>query len=180
MTKYIDSDGTIRDDICEDCQIAFMTPNNHNTLNRAYAHASHNDEASLTDQSFKEDADINTIVKRIINGQQVPTALPEHFGVDDRMTYLEMQERINESKSTFYNLAPEIRAEFLNDHARWADQVNRDLQMGNVENLQRMGIDINRKPPQEPSEPLQPEKTWVHKGEPVKLPLDPQKTETEK
>lgn len=172
MTKYITEDGEIRDTTCDECTYYFKTPNNHDTLNEAYLSALECKDPSKTDQSFKDDADINQIIDRLKRGQQVNIPLPEDFGTDDRMTYLEMQERINESKATFYNLAPEIRSEFMNDHTRWADQVTRDLARGNIENLNRMGIAVE-KPPEPLPEPISSPGTATGGGGPVSPPEPP-------
>lgn len=120
----------------------FKTPHNHNRNIESDRTATRCEDPSLTDQSFKDEVDINVIVERALKGQEVPIVLPEHFGIDDRPTYLEIQERMAENAKTFYNLDPETRYEFQNNPARWMDQVRKDLDAGNLDNLARMGIDI--------------------------------------
>lgn len=144
MSKVITEDGMIVDEGCEDCVVFFKTPYNHNTDVEAYRTATQTPttEKSMTDQSFKEDADINTIMERIKQGHEYPIALPEHFGADERVDLFTARSRIAESNRTFYNLPAEIRSEFLNDPAIWERQVARDLNTGDFENLRRMGIDI--------------------------------------
>lgn len=116
-------------------------------------------DKSLTDQSFKEEVDINTIVDRIRRTGEVPITLPEHFGDGTNIpTLFDARMRIAENNATFYKLPPEIREEFLNDPGRWESQVMKDLDAGNLDNLARMGVDIRDlpvygyKPPAAPQE----------------------------
>lgn len=174
-------DGEILDTINPELTIYFKTPFNHDTTKEAELTADRDFDKSLTDQSFKEEADINTIIKRLKLGQhQGDVPLPEHFSSQPRMTYLEMQERLLETSATFYNLAPEIRNEFLNNPARWADQVMKDLAKGNVQNLQRMGIDVEVRPATATQEPPVPanKADGGEGGDPP--PKAPQKTDSAK
>lgn len=174
--KYLTDDGELLDENCEDCVIFFKTPNNHNTLHESMKGALVCEEPSKTDQSLKEDADINVIIDRIKKGAQYDIPLPEHFGIDDRIDLLEARTRIAESNATFYNLAPDIRSEFLNDPARWEEQVTKDLHAGNTENLKRMGIDITKKPVAPPvatPAPAAPVEGGVPPGTPPNPPIAP-------
>lgn len=148
MAKIITADGEIVDENCEDCVIGtvppfWKTPYNHDTMSESNRTALTCPEDSLTDQSFKEDADINTIMERVKQGAQIPVPLPEHFGDAFSIpTLLEARTRIAENNATFYNLPPNIRAEFLNDPARWEDHVHRQLVDQNFDEVERLGIDL--------------------------------------
>jgi len=143
MNKRITEDGEIVDDNCEDCTVYFKTPYNHNRNAESNRVALTTPEPSLTDQSFKEDADINVIIARAQKGE-LPVVLPEHFGnASEIPTLFEARSRIAESNATFYKLAPQIREEFLNDPARWERQVLKDLDEANLDNLRRMGVSID-------------------------------------
>lgn len=101
------------------------------------------DTESKTDTTFTDDSDINTIVKRIGLGLAIIEPLdPNAFGVQNKMTYVEMQAHLAQHRANFYNLPPDVREDFLNDPARWSDQVVKDLAEGNLDNLERLGIDL--------------------------------------
>lgn len=138
--KYMTEDGEIVDTICEDCQVLWKTPHNHDTQKEAELTATRDFDESKTDQSFKDEADINVLTKRMKLGMPVPPVLPEHFTDRPTLDYHAMRTIIAESNATFYNLAPDIREEFLNDPGRWETQVQKDMAEGNIENLDRMGL----------------------------------------
>lgn len=148
MKTKITEDGEI---ICEDCDETivgrvppfFKTPYNHDTDAEAHRTATVNTQKSLTDQSFTEEADINTIMERYGKGLVPSVPLPEHFGDAFQIpTLLEARTRIAESNATFYNLPPKIREEFMGDPARWEQQVIKDINEGNIDDLERMGLDM--------------------------------------
>lgn len=132
----------------------FKTPYNHDRNAESDRTGLACKDPTLTDQSFKEDADINTIIDRALKGQEFPIVLPEHFGNGVGIPSLyEARSRIAESNATFYNLPPKIREEFLNDPGRWEQQVITDLANGNTENLQRMGLTLERRATTAPNTP---------------------------
>lgn len=179
MSKYITEDGEIRDVMCEDCVIYWKTPHNHNTKSAAYEGALVCQDPTLTDESFKEDADINNLMERMRKGYVPDVVLPEHFGTDDRINLFEARSRIAESNATFYNLDADVRAQFMNDPARWEQQVHLDLAAGNIENLELMGIKVEKRP-EPPKETLQPEGGKGARGEPPLPPKPPEKSDTQK
>lgn len=149
MAKKITEHGEIVDENCEDCIIGtvppfFKTPYNHNRDDESNRTGLTCQDESLTDQSFKEEADINTIIERVKRGGTFNPPLPEHFGnAFEIPTLLEARTRIAENNATFYKLPPNIRAEFLNDPARWEERVIKDVQENNLDDLERMGIDMS-------------------------------------
>lgn len=147
--KRLTEDGEIVDINCEDCVIGVMpfwkTPHNHNTNNESDRTATTCKETSLTDQSFKQEADINFIMEQYGKGKAPNIVLPEHFGDAFAIpTLLEARTRIAQNNATFHSLAPEIREEFLNDPARWEERVIKDVADGNLDDLERMGIDMTQ------------------------------------
>lgn len=151
--KVMTEDGEILDTACEDCVVFFKTPYNHNRNAESDRTGLECKDKSLTDQSFKDETDINTIIDRLKRGQEVQVPLPEHFGPDQRVTLYEARVRIAENNATFYNLEPAVRAEFGNDPAAWERQVAKDLANGNIEGLQKMGLDPDRILVREPTQP---------------------------
>lgn len=122
----------------------FKTPYNHDRDAESLRVALTTPEPSLTDQSFKDETDINTIMERVLQTRELPLALPEHFGDATQIpTLFDARMRITESNKTFYNLPAKIREEFMNDPGRWESQVAKDLDNGDIENLKRMGLDIS-------------------------------------
>lgn len=174
--KTITEDGEIIDSNCEDCVVFFKTPYNHDRDAEAARTALYCKDVTLTDQSFKEEADINVIIERLKQGAEIPVTLPEHFGDQSMIpTWLETQNRIAENNKTFYNLDPDVRSEFLNDPARWADHVKKQLQEGNLPELDRMGLDTGNWIVQ--TRPRPPEAAT---GGPPVPPETPKETETKK
>lgn len=125
-------------------EIFFKTPYNHDRDQESQRVGLTCQDESLTDQSQAPDADINNIVKRYLHGQALPVPLPEQFGdaTDRPQTWLEIQQILATNNATFYRLPPEIRAEFLNNPALWMDQIDRDLATGDLDNLERCGMDV--------------------------------------
>lgn len=145
--KRITEDGEIVDINCEDCVTGivpfFKTPHNHNRNAESARVATENNGKSLTDQSFKDEADINVIMERYGKGATPNVVLPEHFGDAFQIpTLLEARTRIAENNATFYLLPANIREEFLNDPARWEQRIIEDVNTGNLDDLERMGIDM--------------------------------------
>jgi len=164
MSKKITEDGEIVDDICEDCPtVFFKTPYNHDRDVEAKRTALYCKDPSLTDQSFIEDADINTIINRAMRTGEMPVQLPPQYGdPGERLNMHDMYTRIAENNATFYKLPARIRNEYLNDPSRWGDQVLRDLAAGNVENLAKLGIEID--PESIPKAPEPPKAVTAPEG----------------
>lgn len=167
-----------------DRRIFFATPYNHDTRARAKTFATRTIGESKTDQSFKEEADINTIVSRIAAGKMIHQPLPMHFGEQPTMDLFEARTRIAESNKTFYNLPPDIRAEFQNDPARWEQAVLKATsgEQPDIPKLKALGLKVDEKPKEEPPKPLegdlQPSSGGGEKGG-LKAPPEPPK-ETDK
>lgn len=149
MKKIITPDGEIVDvdspgNDCDECTtVFFKTPYNHDTNKESDRTALKCEDRSLTDQSFKDEADINFIMERVRQGAEIPIPLPEHFGDAFNIpTLLEARERIAESNAAFYNLPARIRAEFLNDPARWEERIIKDINAGNLDGLEEIGLDM--------------------------------------
>lgn len=123
----------------------WKTPFNHDTNFESDRTATYCKDPSLTKQEFVEDADINNILARFAKtGEPPPLALPEHFAdVSQRKTYFDMNTQLAEANRMFYSLPPELRAEHLNDPARWADAVSKAAAQGDGDALSTLGIDTS-------------------------------------
>lgn len=128
----------------------WKTPWNHDRDFESRRTATYTPEESLTKQEFKDDADINNILDRFMRtGQPPDIVLPEHFADTTTSTsYFEMASRVADANETFYLLPAAKRAEFLNDPTRWADEVVRQLHLGNTKKLADLGITATEKPPE--------------------------------
>jgi len=79
-------------------------------------------DPSLTDQSKREDADLNVLVARWMRGDGIPVFPEAGFGdVSELGDYQEMQRRLLEMEKAFYTLPGDIRGEFENNPAKFAD-----------------------------------------------------------
>lgn len=96
-------------------------------------------DASKTVQSQKEEADINTIVKRFGVTGRLPVVpnLPEYGDfTDSPRDYREALERLEAAETAFYTVPSEIRSKFNNDPAAFFDAVHK----ASKEQLQEWGL----------------------------------------
>lgn len=127
-------------------EVFFKTPYNHDTNAESDRCGLLCEDESLTDQSFKDDADINNIVSRFLKTGHMPVPIPTTFGdaTDRPQSWLEIQQVLAANNATFYKLLPDIRAEFQNNPALWMDQIERDLATGDMDNLDRIGMETKQ------------------------------------
>lgn len=134
VAQTVDDDGQI---------VIWKTPYNHNTDREAGRVALFCGEPSLAQQSFKDEADINVIVERVLRTNAPPIPLPMQYGdlttVDD---YHTMQTKLAETNGLFYRLPPDIREEYSNNPGAWLQDVNEKLAAGDIEPLRAMGLDL--------------------------------------
>ena len=101
----------------------------------------HSEEPSRTKQSFKEEVDINTLVKRFgITGQMpVPSRLPTYddfTGIDDYQSALNV---LMDASAAFDDLSADVRRKFDNDPQQFLEYVNNP---DNRESLYDLGLAI--------------------------------------
>lgn len=173
-------------EIVEKDRPVWKTPFNHDTDFEAYLFGTYNDEPSLTKQEFKEEADINVIMERFLrNGTLPPPVLPEHFlDLAERPTYFDTATRLAEANAVFYRLDAKLRAEHLNDPARWADAVVQAVDANDREAIKALGIEVPEKPQEKPEAGKSPvpsggSSTPLANGAPA-APPGPQQTDSGK
>ena len=94
------------------------------------------DMPSLTKQAFKDDCNLNLIVRRFTQTGQVPVAhqRPLHFGPEEELDFHQAQLALARARSTFEILRPELQEKYesiegiieaVNDPAR-ASQLHAD------------------------------------------------------
>jgi len=105
---------------------------------------------SLTVQSGKADADINTLVKRFGLDGPFPQniRMPMAEGFYDITDFRSAQAVIRESTESFSLLPADVRARFQNDPAVFVDfatDVDGDGKLVNLEEMRKMGLAIPKK-----------------------------------
>lgn len=125
--------------------IMWKTPYNHDTDAEAARTATLNTEKSMTQQNFKDEQDINTIVARVMKTGTLPDIPipPMYADLSTQEDYHTMLNRIAETNGLFYRLDPELRAEYNNDPGAWLQDVNEKLNNGDLAPLREMGLDLS-------------------------------------
>lgn len=136
---YIDENGELQP------FTRWKTPYNHDTLAEARRTGSGPGGPSKTQQNFRDDADINVIVGRIIKTGIVPDIpVPPQYGdLTTETDYHTMLNKLAETKGLFYRLDAEDRARFDNDPGAWLGYVNQAIAAGDLEPLRDMGLDVS-------------------------------------
>lgn len=81
------------------------------------------DEPSITQQQFRDEVDVNTIVKRFGMGQVPPPSAAGVYGDFTGITdYASAVEKIEAARAGFMALPPEVRERFGNDPARFLSE----------------------------------------------------------
>lgn len=111
-------------------------------------------EESLTDQSAREEADINTIVRRFgVTGVLPEGARPVFFAdFDDVFDFQSAQNVIAEANQAFMQLPGDVRERFGHDPQRFVEfcsEQDEDGKLANVDELRKMGL----APPEKVPEP---------------------------
>jgi len=126
------------------------TPYNHNTAVESDNTATVNDEPSKTQQNFKDETDINTIIDRfgVENVAQDPRLMPSSEDFMEAFDFQSAQNTIRQAQEAFMDLPADVRAEFDNDPAKLIRFVEDER---NTEKAIAMGIAF-RRPEEKPDE----------------------------
>jgi len=169
---YITADGEITE-----LNLVFKTPYNHDTLAEALRTAQVNDEPSKTQQHFKDEADINEIMRRWLKtGEIKEIPLPPQYGDFHRngnRLPLTQQPHCRDQRTLLPPAA--VRASYQNDPGLWVEDVNTRLAGGDLEPLKAMGLDVTVKtvdPPDGTGTPTVAEPPKPRKGRPAPLKRD--------
>lgn len=112
---------------------------------------------SMADQSFREECDINTLVKRFgitgnMNGAVLPPPIEEFGEIFDFQSAMNL---INAADRAFMSLDADVRARFNNDPARYVSfcsERDDDGNLRNIEEMRRLGLALPAaEPPKEPA-----------------------------
>lgn len=112
-------------------------------------------EESIVDESKRDDADLNVLVRRWMRGEAVPQFAPGAFAdVSEVGGFQKMQERLLEVESAFRKLPLEVREHFRNSPALFADAFSDPAQLSMLEEMGvvvREGVEPPPEPPVEPA-----------------------------
>lgn len=118
---YLTNDGEIE-------TVFFKTPYNHDTDAEAKRTGLECLDKSLTQQQFKEECDINTIVKNFkVTGNLPLTNLPplqDDFDSDEIFDFQSAMNMVIQAKQSFAGMAAEVRDAFNHDPQRYVSQVD--------------------------------------------------------
>lgn len=103
-------------------------------------------EGSRTVKSQKDEADINTIVRRFgVTGQLPQSArLPQYGDFDGIDNYRDALEAVAQAETEFMQIPPEIRARFHNNPGAFAEFATNPA---NLPELKKMGLATPDAPP---------------------------------
>lgn len=116
------------------------------------------EDPSLTVQSEKEDADINTIVRRFGLTGQLPQGLrpPSFEDFTEVFDFRSAVEAIGAAEEAFMALPAEVRARFDNSPQEFVAfcSEEKDGKLANVAEMRKMGLAVPEVVPAPPPEPM--------------------------
>lgn len=104
-------------------------------------HALYCDDVSMTKQSFTEECDVNELLRRAANGQDITSALSARVGqygdFTDIPDFRESLDLVNRANNAFMELPWQTRERFANDPGRMIEFLQDDA---NYDEAVKMGI----------------------------------------
>lgn len=140
MTYETDDDGVIVDSNQEPIRMRFLrTRYNYDADVVSRETGLRCEDETMAQQQFKDECDINTIVRQFGITGQLPTNLrmPLNEAFVDVMDYQSALNQIMESEAAFMQMPAEIRETFQNDPQRFVDYVSDEK---NVEQCRKWGL----------------------------------------
>lgn len=129
----------------------FRTGYNYDVDKASHDAGDYNDEISLTKQSFRDEVDINEIVRRFGLTGQLPGAdnrVPEYGDFVDIPDYQTALNAVIEAESAFMALPALVRKRFANSPQALLDFV---ADPGNYDEALRLGLAVKRPEPVAPT-----------------------------
>ncbi|WNK15041.1 MAG: internal scaffolding protein [Microvirus sp.] len=128
----------------------FKTPYNHDTDAESDRTGLACKDPSLTLQSQSEEANINTIVRRFGLTGELPIEhqrQAEYLDLTNEPNdFTDMQINLAQARARFYELPAVRRADYLNNPAKWLEDVNSAIDRGDRDTLRAMGVQIEPAP----------------------------------
>lgn len=121
-----------------------------------------NEGPSKTQQHFKDECDINRIIKRFDTHGVIEhlNSRPQTYGVASAQTFTEAMHTVSLATEEFGQLPSSVRAHFANDPALYLDALQDPLRRSEFEKLGLIDPEPTpdpQKPTEQPSEPSQPD-----------------------
>lgn len=140
--------------------VFMRTPYNYNTDKVSDETGLSCPEETKTQQQFKEESDINTIVERFgISGEMPPTMnFPEPEEFIETMDFQTSMNVIVKARESFMEMPAKQRARFQNDPQKFMEFMHNEE---NIDEIIKMGLAKKREQPEEPTK-------LVNTPEPVK------------
>lgn len=122
------------------------TGNNYDMDAASKASGFRNSKPSLTVKSDKEDADINTIVRRFGLTGQIPSNVRVPLSADfiDVVDFKDAMNAIRSAQESFAEMPAEVRKRFNNDpelFVAYCTEV-KDGQLANLEDMRKLGLAV--------------------------------------
>ena len=119
------------------------------------------EKPSMTQQQFKNDADINNIIAKfevtgvLVDPLQPATRIPQFGDFSDMPSYQDAQNVLVQARNAFMSLPSDIRERFGNDPARYFDFVQ-NLKEGGDDYVEAVRLGIIDKPLGNPAKVPEP------------------------
>lgn len=128
------------------------TPYNYDMRLAGMLTATFNTDPSLAQQSGKDDADINVIVKRfnltgMVSQVPLPPTYDDFTGVS---TFLDAMNLIRAGEESFAAMSADTRSRFGNDPAAFVEFCS---DPANLEEMRKMGLAVPKEEPASPPDP---------------------------
>lgn len=151
----VDEDGVVREEFAS--VPFFRTPFNYNrdaVSAAVVVHGATPDDPSMTKQSFKEESDINTIVRNFGLTGELPqdVSMPISGDFTEAVTdFHTAQNMLRQSLEAFMLFPADVRARFHNDPQEMMDFVE---DKANLEEARKLGLAVPAVPPPVPPAPM--------------------------
>lgn len=104
-------------------------------------------DESLADQSQRDEADINTIVKRFGLTGQLPSNLrmPQYGDFENALDFRESMEAVAKARESFMEMPADVRAKFHNDpqeFLEYCEERNDKGERVHLEELRKLGLAV--------------------------------------
>lgn len=106
-------------------------------------------DPSRTEQAFKDESDINNLLRRYGIGYEMPETIrmPHYGDFNEVRTFHDLMNAASEARDAFLQMPAHIRAEFNNDPAQFHDAA---LDPTNREKFKKLGLLDTPETPPEP------------------------------
>jgi len=125
------------------------TPYNYDTDKTSQATGLECTEPTRTQQQFKDEVDINTIVERFgVTGEMPPPiAFPTEQEFEETFDFQSAMNITIQAREEFMKMPAKARARFMNDPQKFMEFIHDE---GNIDEAVKLGLVTMRKKPEEP------------------------------